>query len=235
MAAPTKIIYSREFPPGNRIYICYECDSTSHALPLCTDILPEIFNKNPKNNMFFNFRIVLQKSQTKPWNCNDVNCLLYKSQEQAKFSRLASALYKPMPNEIKLMFDNPSNHLMTKAVESATQIEENNLEASVSFPEINHEHPQLVSDPPLPYVENTGPYTLDNTWVDENVDYENFNFHLHRYQDVNSLVFNHLLEFDPGTWREEGQYMPSEESHYGIFGEIQDEVSENETFVQIQN
>ena len=29
--------------------------------------------------------------------------------------------------------------------------------------------------------------------------------------------------------------MPSEECHYGIFGEIQDEVSGNETFVQIQD
>ncbi|CAG8823025.1 12738_t:CDS:1, partial [Racocetra persica] len=47
-------------------------------------------------------------------------------------------------------------------VESATQIKENNLEAPVLFPEINYEHPQLVSDLPLPYVKNSGPYTLDN-------------------------------------------------------------------------
>ncbi|CAG8778974.1 30578_t:CDS:2, partial [Racocetra persica] len=76
MSESKEIIYSRELPPGNRIFISFECDFTSHSLPLHTNILPDVFKRCQRSNKFFNFRYVLKKSRTKSWNCGDTGCIL---------------------------------------------------------------------------------------------------------------------------------------------------------------
>ncbi|CAG8584325.1 15974_t:CDS:2 [Racocetra fulgida] len=128
-----------------------------------------------------------------------------------------------MPNELKLTFYNSSSHSTTNVVESTTQIttqiDESNLETSISLSEISHECSQLVQNPILTHEENSESYILNDTWVNENIHYENVEFRLDELQDLDSLVFNHLWEVDPETWREEDQYVFSEESQYGVLGE----------------
>src|SRR4051812_3360836 len=97
-------VFSRELPPGKRVIITFECDTTSHALFLDLDLdalLDKILNNIDLFNSSLAFKLLLDRSLAKRRHCLGKACIFNTKKINLP---LCANIWQAMPPEIKSLF-----------------------------------------------------------------------------------------------------------------------------------